>query len=235
MVEKGDGKMEVVMKRLICFLLLIGGLHAKYEKIRSASAFYKYLEPSVKDQLTLAAVLFYDKNEGKVPKGLGNEQRKLAQEHHREIAKNIKAQKRAFENTARAFKEVDLLSVDVGDKDNIQLRDAYQVAYYPTLRLFRKGEPVIVDGKNVELKGDFNQGMIFEEPAISQFVRAHFGEDIDTIIKAKAKAQWELEKRRASAPKYYNYGPYWGWGWGGYGGWGWGGYGGWGWGGGCCW
>ena len=226
-------KWRVVMKRLICLLVLIGGLHAKYEKIRSASAFYKYLEPSVKDQLTLAAVLFYDKNEGKVPKDLGKEQRKLAQEHHREIAKNITAQKRAFEHTARAFKEVDLLSVDVGDRNNIQLRDAYQISYYPTLRLFKKGEPLVVDGKNVELKGDFSQGMIFEEPAISQFIRTYFGKDIDALIKAQAQAQWELEKRRASAPKYYNYGPYWGWGWGWgypYYGYGWG-YGGWR---GCC-
>ena len=223
------------MKRNILLLLcIIGFAQAKYVKIHSASDFYKWLEPSVQDQLTLGVVLFYNKNEGVVPKGLEKEQRKLAQEHHREIKRRIKAQSKAFENTARAFKEVDFLSVDIGDKDNIQLRDAYNVIYFPTLQLFKKGAPFDIDGKIVVLKGDFNQGIIFEEPAISQFVRTHFSEDIDTIIKAKAQAQWELEKRRASAPKYYNYGPYWGWG---YGGWGWGGYAGWGyggWGRGCC-
>ena len=216
--------MGFVMKKIgiICVVLLsVLFVHAKYEKIRSASKFYKYLEPSLKDQLTLAVALFYDKSEGKVPKGLDKEQRQIARDYHKEIKKRIKEQTSAFKNTSKAFKEVDFLSVDLGDNNNIQLRDAYSVSYYPTLKFFKKGAPVLINNKALELHGDFGQGMIFEEPEISQFVRSHFGQDIDMVIKAKAKAKWELEKRRASAPKYYNYGPYWGWG--GYGGWGYGG------------
>ena len=238
--KKGnDGEMGVVMKKFgIIFTLLFSVLfiHAKYEKIRSASKFYKYLEPGLKDQLALTIALFYDKDEGKVPKDLSKEQRKIARDYHKEIKKRLKEQTTAFKNTSKAFKEVDFLSVDLADKDNIQLRDAYNISYYPTLKLFKKGEPVVdANNKPVEQYGDFSQGIIFEEPDISQLVRSHFGDEIDMIIKAKAKAQWELDKLRAAAPKYYG-----GWGWGyggwGYGGWGWG-YPGWGWGygRGCCW
>ena len=242
--ERSDGKRGSVMKRYLWLLVLFVGLQAKSKKISSTSQFYEALEPRVQNQLKLVTVLFYDKNEAKVPKDMrkqdmSKEERDQIKKHRNVVKKAIDRQKRSFENAGKAFKEVDFLLVDVSDKDNSSLTQSYAINYYPTILLFKEGKPFVVNNKKVSLTGDFSQGIIFNEPDIVKFVQKYFSKDIDMIIQAKAKADYELAKLRAAAPKYYSAGPYWGWGWGGWGYGGWGGWGGWGYGrgwgwGGCC-
>lgn len=235
------GKMESIMKRynlmlLVIVIIVVGGLGAKYSKVSSTSKFYKYLEPEVKNQLALGVVLFYDKDEGALTKGekYTKEERQKAHNYRSKVRKRIKEQLHMFESSSKAFKEVNFLAVDISSKDNEDLAEAYGIKYYPEMRLFKGGKVLKVEDKTVKLKGDFSQGIFIDEPQIVKFVQKFLGKDIDEIIKAKAAAEYELAKLRAAAPKYYNYGPYWGWGWGGYGwgGYGWGGYG---WGGGYGW
>ena len=216
---------------LIIVIIIVSGLGAKYYKVSSTSKFYQYLEPEVKNQVALGAVLFYDKDEGALTKGekYTKEERKKAHDYRSKVRKRIKQQLKMFESSSKAFKEVNFLAVDISSKDNEDLAESYGIKYYPEMRLFKGGKILKVEDKTVKLKGDFSQGIFIDEPQIVKFVKKFLGKDIDEIIKAKAQAEYELAKLRAAAPKYYNYGPYWGWGWGGYG---WGGYG---WGGGYGW
>lgn len=218
-------------------VLFIGMCADNYRKTNSVSRFYEIIQPKVKDELTLSAVLFYDSSEGDQVKHADNKDkdvdvRKQAREFRSFIKKQIKKQLDDFRNASRALKEVDFLSVDLADKDISQLRATFDVRYSPEIRLFKRGNPLKIDNKIVAIKGDFAQEIILNESKILSFVHKHFDHDIQTLIKARIKAKHELDVAYASAPRATNfslgfgYGPY-GYGYP-YGGWGWGG----GWGGG---
>ena len=65
-------KEERFMKKII-FVLVFGTLstssaYNNIKKISSTNMFYRMLTPSVRNQLTLAAVLFYDSSQGMISK-----------------------------------------------------------------------------------------------------------------------------------------------------------------------
>jgi len=225
------------MKKLVMVLLAIGVIGVadadsyknSYRKITSAGKFYEYIEPVVKDQVSLAVALFYNSNEAKVQKQQDGdkEARKRAQEFARLIKKQIKDQLDVFKRASRSIQEVSFYSIDLADKNNKQLANRFTIKYSPEIRLFRRGKQVRDDNKKiVAIKGDFAQEITLDESAILSFANKHFAHDIQTILKAKAKARRELELARASAPRFTSvsfgmgYGPY---GWGGGFGWGFGG------------
>jgi hypothetical protein len=210
---------------------------ARYRNIKSANSFYTMITPRERDQLTLAAVLFYDSAEGAnvsraQERAQDNDTRNRAREFSRLIKRHIKKQLDEFKHASRSMTEVDFYSVDLALKDNRQLADRFSITYSPEVLLFRRGKPLRVsEGKMRALKGDFAQELILDESAIITFVTKYFDHDIQQILQEKADAKRELELARASAPRYtsvsfgmgygpYGYwgGPYWGWGWGG--GWG---------------
>lgn len=213
---------------------------AKYRTVESAGRFYEYIEPQVKDQLTLTAVLFYDSSEGEKVKSVDGD-KKAAQQFRSKIKKLISKQRDTFKQASKGFSEIDFLSVDLKSNKTQPLAKAYAIAYSPEVRLFRRGKPFKHNNSMVALKGDFAQNMSIAEPSIAKFVDKYFSDDVQKILTAKAKAERELQIARASAPRYSNFNLGVGYGWGGYPGWGWGG--GWGWGagwgwggrwGGCC-
>ncbi len=222
------------MKKILLCILICSAqascARAYPKSISSSETFYRILQPQVRDQLALTAVLFFDSSITRIPKDMTKDERAQARQASIRIKKLIKQQQSMFKAAGKAIQEVDFLLVDLAR--NVQLAQTYQLTRNPEIRLFRSGKPARENDKPAKLTGNFGNDKIIGESRIIDFVNNYFADDIETIIKAKAKAEYELAKARASAPRVYAaWGPYWGWGWGG-GYWG-GPY--WGWGGGCCW
>lgn len=227
------GSMKKLIMALVVmgFVSIVGFLRAdsyknSYRKISSAGRFYEYIEPVVKDQVSLGVALFYNSNEAKVQKqqdrDITKEARARAQAFARLIKKQIHAQLDEFKRASRGIKEVEFYSIDLADKNNKQLASRFAIRYSPEIRLFKRGKQVRVDDKVVAIKGDFAQEIMLDESIMLSFVKKHFSRDIQLILQAKAKARRELELARASAPRFTSvafgmgYGPYgWGGGWGG--------------------
>lgn len=203
--------------------------------VKSAGDFYSKIRPRVQNQLTLAAVLFYDGAAGafseKIARAYSRDDRKKMRAHRSQLNKSIKQQREAFGHAGKAMSEVAFLIVDVSRKSAIQLQQAYHLTHFPVVLLFKNGKLLVTkQQKTITLQGDLAKNRVLEVSKIIAFVQRYLGKEIKSIIQAKAKAEFELAKARASAPRVYA--PYWGYGWGGYG-WGYG-YPGWGWGG-CGW
>lgn len=224
------------MKRLLYLVMICAcsssfllARHSTYRRARSTTDFYEYIRPGVRNELTLAAVLFYD---GQVYKNIED---RSARNNMRKL---VKEQENTFKRANRGFDDVFFISLDVSEHDNDSLIKAYAVDdhAFPFMLLFKNGKTFKTHkGARPLLAGDFEKKRILSVQAISRFIKQYLSADIQKIVHARAKAQLEIEKARARAPRVYAWGyPYWG----GYpyGGWGWGyPYGGWGWRGGYWW
>lgn len=198
---------------MFCMIVLFVGTTVQADHvvgIRSAGDFYARIFPRVENQLVLKTVLFYDGatnvvNEKNI-RNRSQDERRAARDERTQFKKLLKRQRDSFADVAKAVREVGFLTVDVSRPANAELVKAYQLKGYPTIMLFRGGKLLVNnDQQPLALRGNFANNRVLDVNEIIAFVRRYFDKDIQTIIDAKAKAEYELAKIRAAN---------WGWGWG---------------------
>lgn len=203
------------MKRIVFLVLFVTGAQGSYYKIRKSADFFELIQPDVTDPTHLVMVMFFkypskpvcsfkkegdDQQECCVDRCQAKELRK----QHQCMRQTIKEQINILKKVASAIPQVDMVAFDTTNAENCPI-DFGDIQENPFFVLYKEGQPMGGQPQTTPfLSVDAERGEVACEQDLINFIKQHFNEDIQKMIRQANKDLRRRAEIYASRPIVYS-------------------------------